>query len=144
MPAPGSTPTLRTPEQSAELYAAELLRYAPGGSTFPRFDILLLGMGPDGHVASLFPGHDELTVTGVAAVGVREAPKPPPLRLTLTYDAINSAQQVWLIVAGADKAAAVASALADDPALRTPAAGVRGREMTLWLVDAAAATAEPA
>ena len=139
MPAPGSAPEIRTPEESAEAYAAQLAQFAPDGSTVPPFDVLLLGMGPDGHVASLFPGHDELAVTGVPTVGVHDSPKPPPDRVSLTFDAINSAQQVWFIVSGAEKAVSVASALAGDPVDRTPAAGAHGRELTLWLLDAAAA-----
>src|SRR5659263_132055 len=63
-------PAIRTPEESAEAYAAELARFAPDGSSVPPFDVLMLGTGPDGHVASLFPGHDELAATGVPTVGV--------------------------------------------------------------------------
>jgi len=139
MPAPGSTPGIRTPEESAEAYAVELARFAPEGSGVPPFDVLILGMGPDGHVASLFPGHDELAATGVATVGVHGSPKPPSERVSLTFDAINAAQQVWFVVSGAEKAAPVASALAGDAVDRTPAAGAHGRELTLWLLDAAAA-----
>lgn len=141
MPAPGSTPAIGTPEESAAAYADELARFAPAGSSVPPFDVLLLGMGPDGHVASLFPGHDALTVTGVSTVGVHGSPKPPPERVSLTFDAINTAQEVWLIVSGAEKAAQVASALAGDPVDHTPAAGAQGRELTLWLLDADAAAA---
>jgi len=139
MPAPGSTPGTRTPEEAAETYAVELARFAPEGSGVPPFDVLMLGMGPDGHVASLFPGHDELAVTGVPTVGVHGSPKPPSERVSLTFDAINAARQVWFVVSGAEKAAPVASALAGDPVDRTPAAGAHGRELTLWLLDAAAA-----
>ena len=139
MPAPGSTPGIRTPEEAAEAYAVELARFAPEGSGVPTFDVLMLGMGPDGHVASLFPGHDELAVTGVSTVGVHGSPKPPSERVSLTFDAINAAQQVWFVVSGAEKAAPVASALAGDAVDRTPAAGAHGRELTLWLLDAAAA-----
>ena len=144
MAAPGSAPEIRSPEDSAEAYAAELARFAPEGSPVPRFDVLILGMGPDGHVASLFPGHDALTVTGVATVGVHGSPKPPPERVSLTFDAINAAQEVWLVVSGAEKAAPVASALAGDPVDRTPAAGAHGRQLTLWLLDADAAAGTPA
>lgn len=58
----------------------------------PRFDLILLGMGPDGHTASLFPGHAALTSPGDRlVVAVREAPKPPPIRITMTYELINQA-----------------------------------------------------
>lgn len=104
----------------------------------PRFDVLLLGMGPDGHVASLFPEHaatyDERTV-----VGVRGAPKPPPTRLSFTFGALCAAEEVWLLVAGEEKAPAVRLALSGAGANQVPAAGVGGRRRTLWLLDRAAA-----
>jgi 6-phosphogluconolactonase len=129
--------------RSAEEYCDELARFAPeaggGPVAVPAFDVLLLGMGPDGHIASLFPGHVGLSAGGTGAVGVYESPKPPPERVTLTYDAIHAAREVWVVAAGAEKAAAVASALAGDPIETTPASGAVGTERTLWLVDAAAA-----
>ncbi|MGM7423868.1 6-phosphogluconolactonase [Cellulosimicrobium sp. ES-005] len=128
-----------TPEESATAYAATLAAYAPDGAEVPAFDVLLLGMGPDGHVASLFPGHPGLDVTGVPTAGVHGSPKPPPERVTLTFEAIARARQVWVVAAGAEKAPAVASALGGAPASETPAAAVTGTERTLWLVDAAAA-----
>ncbi|MCB7137408.1 6-phosphogluconolactonase [Cellulosimicrobium marinum] len=128
-----------TPEEAADRYRAELAEHAADGAAVPEFDVLLLGMGPDGHVASLFPQHPGLDVTGVAAAGVHGSPKPPPERVTLTFEAIAAAHQVWVVAAGAEKAEAVASALSAAPAHRTPAAAVAGTERTLWLVDAAAA-----
>jgi 6-phosphogluconolactonase len=132
--------------RSAEEYCDELARYAPegldGSVRVPAFDVLLLGMGPDGHIASLFPGHAGLAAGGTGAVGVYECPKPPPERVTLTYDAIHAAREVWVVAAGAEKAAAVASALAGDPIEKTPASGAAGTERTLWLVDVAAAGTE--
>lgn len=127
-----------TPEDAAAAYAAELAAFAPEGADVPAFDVLMLGMGPDGHVASLFPGHEALDVTGVPTVGVHGSPKPPPLRVSLTFEALRAAREVWVVAAGAEKAAAVASALSDAPVERTPAAGARGTDRTLWLVDAAA------
>lgn len=127
-----------TPEDAAAAYAAELAAFAPEGADVPAFDVLMLGMGPDGHVASLFPGHEALGVTGVPTVGVHGSPKPPPLRVSLTFEAIRAAREVWVVAAGAEKAGAVASALSDAPVERTPAAGARGTDRTLWLVDAAA------
>jgi 6-phosphogluconolactonase len=95
-------------------------------------------MGPDGHVASLFPGHEAVGVTGVPTVGVHGSPKPPPERVSMTFETIRAAREVWVVAAGAEKAEAVASALSDAPVDVTPAAGARGTEATLWLVDAAA------
>lgn len=137
-PMPASdAPGIGSPEDSARAYAAELGRHAPEGATVPAFDVLLLGMGPDGHVASLFPGHDALRVTDVAAVGVHGSPKPPPERVSLTFDAIRSAAEVWLVVAGADKAPAAARLLDGDEG--TPASHARGRLGTLVLLDVEAA-----
>ncbi|MCG7284396.1 6-phosphogluconolactonase [Cellulomonas sp. ACRRI] len=129
---------IATPEDSAAAYAAELAAFAPEGADVPTFDVLMLGMGPDGHVASLFPGHEGVDVTGVPTVGVHGSPKPPPERVSLTFESIRAAREVWVVAAGAEKAAAVASALSDAPVATTPAAGARGTEATLWLVDAAA------
>jgi 6-phosphogluconolactonase len=96
------------------------------------FDILLLGMGPDGHVASLFPGKSS---SGELVVAEHDSPKPPPERLSLSYAAINSAKEVWLTVAGSDKAAAVAVAFGEDRE-SLPVGRVHGSEKTLWFVDA--------
>ncbi|GEL97360.1 6-phosphogluconolactonase [Cellulomonas terrae] len=132
-PMPARSDDVPTPEASADAYGQS---FADAGS--PAFDVLLLGMGPDGHVASLFPGHEALAVTGRPTVGVHGSPKPPPERVSLTYDAIRGAREVWVVAAGAEKAQAVASALRGAPVETTPAAGAIGTERTLWLVDVAA------
>ncbi len=138
VPAAG-TPGIGTAEDAAAAYAAELRRAADPGRDVPVFDVLLLGVGPDAHVASLFPGHPALSVTGSATVAVHDSPKPPPDRTSLTLEAICTAREVWLVAAGAGKAAAVARALtAADPG-QVPAAAALGRDLTLWLLDAAAA-----
>ncbi|GIJ47419.1 6-phosphogluconolactonase [Virgisporangium aliadipatigenens] len=116
------------PDAAAARYAAALA--GP-------FDVVLLGVGEDGHVASLFPGHPEVDITDLTVSAVRDSPKPPPTRITLTLPVLTSAREVWLVAAGAGKAEAVASALSDGP---VPAARVRGAERTLWLLDAAAAS----
>ncbi|MDM7856314.1 6-phosphogluconolactonase [Cellulomonas alba] len=128
-----------TPEASASAYARTLAEHAAPGTQVPAFDVLLLGMGPDGHIASLFPDHEALHVTGVATVAVHGSPKPPPLRVSLTYEAIHAAREVWVVAAGAEKADAVASALRGATVAQTPAAGATGRDRTRWLLDAAAA-----
>ena len=125
-------------DRAAARYAAELAA-AAGGAEVPAFDVLLLGMGPDGHVASLFPQHPGLARDDSSVVGIRESPKPPPLRVSFTFGAIARARQVWLVAAGAEKAAAVARGVAGGDVSQTPAAGVHGTEATLWLVDQAAA-----
>lgn len=137
-PVPALSDDVPTPEASAADYARTLDAHAAPGTQVPPFDVLLLGMGPDGHIASLFPGHEALHVTGVPTVGVHGSPKPPPLRVSLTYEAIHAAREVWVVAAGAEKADAVASALHGARVTETPAAGATGRDRTRWLLDAAA------
>ncbi|MGP3988078.1 6-phosphogluconolactonase [Streptomyces sp. 3N207] len=133
-------------EAAAEAYATELAAAAGTDPTVrvPAFDVLLLGVGPDTHVASLFPEHPALRETERTVVGVHGAPKPPPTRLTLTLPAIRSAQEVWLLAAGEDKADAVALALSGPGELQAPAAAAHGRSRTLWLLDTTAASRLPA
>lgn len=137
-PVPGPD-SVATPEEAAERYAAELAAFAPEGAEVPALDLLLLGMGPDGHTASLFPGHPGVSVTDRPTAAVHDSPKPPPLRVTLTFPTIRAARDVWLIVAGEDKREPTARALAGGDVVVTPAAGAVGSERTLWLIDAAAA-----
>lgn len=128
-------------DAAADAYAAELATHArpEDHGPVPRFDVLLLGIGPEGHTASIFPespaAYEERSV-----VAVRNCPKPPPTRLTLTFPALCAAQEVWLVVAGEDKAGAVAMALGGAGRVQIPAAGARGRSRTLWLLDRAAAS----
>ncbi|MFE7135913.1 6-phosphogluconolactonase, partial [Streptomyces sp. NPDC057638] len=130
---------------AAAAYAAELAAAAgpEDHGPVPTFDVLLLGVGPDTHVASLFPEHPAVRETERTVVGVHGAPKPPPTRISLTLPAIRAAREVWLLAAGADKAEAAAMALSGADELQAPAAGARGRGRTLWLLDTAAASALP-
>lgn len=130
---------ITTPEEAADEYAVTLAAATGNTGPAPAFDVLLLGMGPDGHVASLFPGHEALSASGRSTVGVHGSPKPPPLRVSLTFDAIRGAREVWVVAAGAEKAEAVAAALGGASESDVPAAGALGIERTLWLVDVAAA-----
>jgi 6-phosphogluconolactonase len=124
---------------AAARYARELSAQGPTGGFVPRWDILLLGVGPDGHVASLFPTAPALDAPGTV-VSVVDSPKPPPTRISLTFAAIASAEEVWLVAAGDDKAEAVARALEVEDRIHTPASVVRGSARTLWLLDRAAAS----
>jgi 6-phosphogluconolactonase len=132
-------------DAAAERYARELAAAArpEDHGPVPTFDVLLLGLGPDGHVASLFPEspalYDDRTV-----VAVRGAAKPPPTRLSLSMAAINAARETWVVAAGEEKAAACRLALSGAGATQVPAAGVHGRARTLWLLDRAAASRLPA
>ena len=130
----GATNGFASAEDAAAAYGDEI---ASHGS--PRWDVALFGMGPDGHVASLFPGHPAFTAPASAdALAVHDSPKPPPTRVSLSLAAIGRSREVWVVAAGAEKASAVAAALRGDMAL--PAARIHGSERTLWLLDAAAAT----
>ena len=105
----------------------------------PQFDVVMLGMGPDTHVASLFPGHATTRVDDTSVVAERDSPKPPPQRISLTFPALNAAREVWLMIAGADKADAVRAASTSTDRTAHPASGVHGRERTIWWLDEAAA-----
>jgi 6-phosphogluconolactonase len=133
------------PDAAAARYADELGRASrpDDNGPAPSFDICLLGVGPDGHIASLFPGqpalHDDRPV-----VAVRDAPKPPPVRISLTTAVIQASRQVWCVVSGDDKADAVATSLSGAERSQVPAAAASGRDRTLWLLDRAAAGKLPA
>lgn len=144
MPGPDG-PDGDDPEAAAARYAAWLAAAArpEDHGQVPSFDVLLLGIGPEGHVASLFPGMPALYEEERTVVAVRGSPKPPPTRLTLTLPAICSARQVWVIAAGQEKAGAVRLALSGAGPVQVPAAGARGRQRTLFLVDRAAAAELP-
>ena len=132
-------------DRAAAAYADELARSArpEERAGVPTFDVLMLGVGPDGHVASLFPEHPALHETDRTVVGVRGAPKPPPVRISLTMPVLRSASEVWLLAAGAEKAPAVALALSGAGEVALPAAGAAGTRATLWLLDRAAAAKVP-
>jgi 6-phosphogluconolactonase len=141
-PIPSSDAGFDEPEEAAAWYAEQLAAAAGEGRSLPRIDVLLLGMGPEGHVASIFPDSpavsDERPV-----VAVRNCPKPPPTRVSLGFPAITAAEEVWLLVSGEAKAEAVARALAGAEPNEIPAAGARGRRATRWLLDPAAASKLP-
>ncbi|HWM33971.1 MAG TPA: 6-phosphogluconolactonase [Pseudolysinimonas sp.] len=140
LPAPGEHSDI---EAAADAYAAELAAAAPAGARYPLFDVLFLGVGPDGHVASLFPDHELIHETERVVVAETDSPKPPPERLSFTLPVINSADRVWLVLAGADKAGALGLALAGASIGDLPAAGVEGRKRTVFFVDKAAAAEVP-
>ncbi len=120
--------------ESAAEYEAEL------GDT--SFDITLLGIGEDGHVASIFPNHPSFEVTGRAVIGVEDSPKEPTERISLTIPTLNRADEVWMMATGEAKAAAVARSLSGDESV--PGAHVQGRVATYWFLDAGAAAGLPA
>lgn len=140
LPAAGEHATI---EDAAEAYAAELAAAAPEGAAHPVFDLTFLGVGPDAHVASLFPDHDAIRDREHVVLAETASPKPPPERLTLTLPVLNSSERVWLVLAGADKAGALGLALADADPADVPAAGVRGTKRTVFFVDRDATTEVP-
>ncbi|UPK77048.1 6-phosphogluconolactonase [Nocardioidaceae bacterium SCSIO 66511] len=124
-------------DAAADAYGDEVRAFGAGS-----FDLLLLGLGPDGHIASLFPGYPQLSVDDRITVAVTDSPKPPPERISLTFGALNRSRAVWFIVSGAGKADAVARSLsAVTDVQESPATGVRGEVETVWHLDAAAASA---
>ncbi|KZB80738.1 6-phosphogluconolactonase [Amycolatopsis regifaucium] len=106
----------------------------------PSFDIMLLGLGGEGHTASIFPESPAVYEQERSVVAVRNCPKPPPTRISLTLPAIRRARDVWLVTGGDTKADAVALALAGAGEVQIPVAGARGDRRTLWLLDRGAAS----
>ena len=109
----------------------------------PNFDVLLLGVGPDGHCASLFPEHPSAYDDSGPVIAVRNSPKPPPSRISLSFQGLAAANAIWFVASGAGKAQAVALALSGAGRVQVPSAGPRGRFRTLWLVDRDAASRVP-
>jgi 6-phosphogluconolactonase len=132
-----STDDADTVDEAAAAYSS-LMREQGAGS----FWVLMLGVGPDGHVASLFPGSSQLDAADAIAVGVTDSPKPPPERVTLTFEALTRSRSVWFLVSGEEKAGAVARALAEGTDVHDiPAVGVTGEQETIWFLDRASASA---
>jgi 6-phosphogluconolactonase len=125
--------------EAAAAYGDDLRGHGAGA-----FEVLMLGIGPDGHVASLFPGHPALDVDDTVAVAVSDSPKPPPERISLTFGALNHSRAIWFVASGEGKAEAVARALAEEGSVHeTPARGVTGlpddSTQVVWFLDRAAA-----
>lgn len=129
---------------AALAYEQILAANAEPGDPAPNFDIHLLGVGPEGHINSLFPDTPAVRETTRLVVDVEDSPKPPPLRITLTLPAIQRSREVWLLVSGAEKAEAVAAAVGGAAPVSIPAAGAVGTEHTVWFLDEGAAGELPA
>jgi len=128
---------------AALAYEQLLAANAEPGQQVPNFDVHLLGMGPEGHINSLFPDTPAVLETARMVVPVEDSPKPPPQRITLTLPAVQRSREVWLMVSGGSKADAVAAAIGGAPPVSVPAAGAIGQETTLWLLDEEAAAKLP-
>lgn len=122
-----------------ELHLATTTRFCSDNTLM---DVSIIGLGPDGHVASIFPHSQTLYATD-AVVAVTDSPKPPSVRVSWTYPTINASREVWIVACGDAKAQAVANVLADDPITeqmiaQTPACGVHGKYETRLFTDFAA------
>ena len=115
-----------------DLHLATTTRFC---ATNTLMDVCVLGMGPDGHIASIFPGSSTLNATD-GVVAVSDSPKPPPVRVSWTYSTINASEQVWLVVTGASKASAAAQLQAGVSTNEIPAVGVHGKQITRLILDA--------
>jgi len=135
-------PCERSPQQAALEYDHELARNAPPDRRWPRFDLVLLGVGVDGHTASLFPGTDVLSERdrGAAPVYVE---KPASWRVSLTYPVLNDARRVLFLVAG-EKKAGIVSELLGGKAENYPAGRIRPKDELIWCLDKPAAALLPA
>ena len=109
----------------------------------PNFDVVLLGIGPDGHCCSLFPEHPSVYDDSAAVIPVRNSPKPPPLRVSLSFDGLNTANEIWVVASGSGKADAAVMGLGGAGRVQVPVSGARGRFRTLWLLDNDAAAKLP-
>jgi len=117
-------------DEAASFFAAEL------AALKPKFSLAFVGMGPDGHICSLFPGKPEIA-KGQLVIAEHNSPKPPPQRLSFSYEAMNSVDEIWFVVAGGDKQDAVSVAFGDEPE-SLPVGRVHGKVKTVWFVDQAA------
>jgi 6-phosphogluconolactonase len=137
------TALLNELEELADAYEKQLIHEfaQKDAARFPVFDLILLGMGPDGHTASLFPGHELLAEEDRWVAYLDDSPKPPPRRITFTYPVINHAARVAFVAAGQEKADMLARIL-DHPEEGLPSARVRPvfPGQLYWFVDEAAAS----
>lgn len=130
---------LPTPAVAADATGTGGAAGAGDAAVAPLFDVHLLGMGGEGHVNSIFPDTPAVHEAEATVVAVRNCPKPPPTRITMTLPLVRRAAQVWLLVAGAEKAEAAAAAIHGASPVDIPSAGAIGLERTLWFLDEAAA-----
>lgn len=135
-PMPAADDDYEDADAAAWAHAQELRAAVPDEQ--PWFDVLLLGIGPDGHCASLFPGRGEVE-SAADVLAVHDSPKPPPTRISMGMSTLRRARQVLFVATGEEKAEAVARSVTGDDLSRTPSAGPRGQESTEYYLDDAAA-----
>jgi 6-phosphogluconolactonase len=130
-------------EEAAIEYEAVLRHLPPAALDIPRLEVLWLGVGPDGHCLSLFPGHPEIEITDRLVVPVHDSPKPPPDRVSLTLTALAGVERLLVLASGEEKAEAIARARAGDqrlPIARAVATVQAHGGRVTWLLDHAAAS----
>lgn len=135
---------LTDPEEAAKKYEDELRTFFGTGE--PRLGWVLLGLGEDGHLASLFPGSPSLAERDRWVLAVRDSPKPPPVRLTMTLPLLNQAEEIHFLVTGVGKAEALSSTILGPPGSESsPAQRVRpiNGTLTWWLDEEAASKLNP-
>ncbi|HEX2904282.1 MAG TPA: 6-phosphogluconolactonase [Jatrophihabitans sp.] len=145
-PAPASDGDQPDLDAAALAYSAELaaaVRPSDGDTAVPAFDVVLLGLGPDGHCASLFPHHPGTMDESHPVIAVRNSPKPPPERLSFSFDTLNAAEEIWFVASGTGKADAVGWAHSETDRTKIPSSGVKGRRRTVWFLDQDAAAKLP-
>ncbi|CAI9093958.1 OLC1v1029583C3 [Oldenlandia corymbosa var. corymbosa] len=137
--------TKSKPSDAADDYEARLKDWVDkkilplSSDNFPKHDLMLLGMGPDGHVASLFPNRTQQFETQRWVTFILDSPKPPPPRITYTFPVINAASEIAMVVTGAELADAVKNVLGT-PNSTLPAAKVRPEGLLTWFLDQPAAS----
>lgn len=124
-------------EEVAKSYEQTIREKLQEFSSIPSFDLLLLGVGPDGHTASLFPDHHLLDVDDEIVAFITDSPKPPPQRITMTYPLINNARFSIFAVPGSGKSEIIKNIFVDK--IDLPAGRVEALENVYWLLDEASA-----
>lgn len=144
-PAPASDGDQPDLDQAAISYATELAAAVRPSDpdSVPGFDVVLLGLGPDGHCASLFPNHPGTQDESHPVIAVRNSPKPPPERLSFSFDTLNGAAEIWFVASGSGKADAVLWAHTETDRTKIPSSGVKGQRRTIWFLDSDAAAKLP-
>ena len=130
---PDTTDSVQTSAQdyAHELHLATTTRFC---ATNTLMDVTVLGIGPDGHVASLFP-HSAQLESALGTIAVTDSPKPPPVRVTWTYPTLNASEQIWIVATGADKASAIQAVLHGVDYHDIPASRVAGKSITRIMMD---------